>query len=118
MGIDFSHCEAHWAYSGFMRFRIRLAKEIGIDLMKMDGFGEAPDYGGLPWDKVIDPIVPLLNHSDCDGELSPQECKLVAPRLRELVASWPDDDYDKIKALELAEGMEFAADEGEALIFC
>lgn len=24
MGIDFSHCDAHWAYSGFNRFRNRL----------------------------------------------------------------------------------------------
>lgn len=30
MGIDFSHCDAHWAYSGFHRFRTRLATQVGL----------------------------------------------------------------------------------------
>jgi hypothetical protein len=113
MGLDFSHCEASWAYSGFMRFRVKLAKEIGIDLIKMQGFTD----NGLSWAKIKDPIVPLLYHSDCDGELTVEECKAVAPRLRELVADWPDHDFDKSKALELAFGMETAADAGEPLAF-
>lgn len=112
MGLDFSHCDAHWSYSGFHRFRCKLAKEIGIDLDSMKGFG-----GKISWDKIKDPIKPLLNHSDCDGELTSEECREVAPRLRELVKDWPDDDYDKQKALELADGMEFAAIMNENLEF-
>jgi hypothetical protein len=42
---------------------------------------------------------------------------LVAPRLRQLVAEWRDDDYDKINALLLAEGMELAAASNEPLVF-
>lgn len=113
MGIDFSHSEAHWAYSGFSRFRNRLAQEIGIDLGMMDGFG-----GDIPFDSIKDPIEPLLNHSDCDGGLTPSDCAKVAPRLRELVKGWPDDDRDKRNALLLAEGMEEAIYEDEIFEFC
>jgi hypothetical protein len=111
MGVDFSHCDAHWAYSGFNRFRTRLAKEIGFDLDSMEGFG-----GTTKWETMADPIKALLNHSDCDGKLTPKECRQVAPRLRELVKNW-DDDHDKRNALELADGMESAAKESKSLQF-
>lgn len=113
MGLDFGQCEASWSYGGFHRFRIRLAQEIGVDLESMEGFRD----GGNKWDNLIDPIIPLLNHSDCDGELSSEDCSKVAPRLRQLVSGW-DDDYDKRQALTLVEGMELCAATGEALIFC
>ena len=125
MGLDFSHCEAHWSYSGFNRFRARLAKEIGIVLEEMRGFmpfgltpEEKENWPGKEWAEVDDPIVHFLDHSDCDGKLAPVQCKVVAPRLRELVKSWPDDDYDKIDALDLAKGMDLAASRKESLIFC
>lgn len=117
MGLGFSHCDAGWAYSGFMRFRIKLAKEIGIELDKMKGFVGFDGKHGKTWDGLTDPIIPLLNHSDCDGDLSPEECKAIAPRLRELVAKWPDTDFDKLSAIELAEGMEVAAAADEPLEF-
>lgn len=112
MGLDFSHCNAQWAYSGFNSFRRRIAQAVGFDLDSMTGFG-----GGNPWGMISDPVKPLLDHSDCDGILTPAECAQVAPRLRELVADWPDDDYDKVSALMLAEGMEKAAKNGENLEF-
>ena len=108
MGIDFSHCDAHWAYGGFMRFRIRLASEIGMDLDSMEGFKK--DGGGKSWSKVKD-------HSDCDGHLTPEECKVVAPRLKELIADWDDNNYDKQNALDLISGMEEAMREKETLLF-
>ena len=117
MGIDFSHCDAHWSYSVFHRFRVKLAKEIGINLDSMKGFDFADPDKGMPWTKIKDPIVFLLDHSDCDGELTADECHCVAPRLRELVADWPDDDYDRQQALLLADGMDKAVQSGENLIF-
>lgn len=119
MGLDFSHREAHWSYGGFMSFRIRLASEIGIDLLQMDGFKQDGNGGyikGLSWKNIKDPVKLLLNHSDCDGELTTEQCRLIAPRLRELVKGWPDD-YDKMMALELSLGMEEAALKGEPLVF-
>jgi len=112
MGLNFSHAEASWSYSGFDEFRHRLALEAGIDLYMMDGFG-----GDIPFDSVEDPIKPLLDHSDCDGELTPEECSTIAPRLRELVSNWFDDDYDKTNASRLAYGMELAASNKENLRF-
>lgn len=79
------------------------------------------DYIGtqpvISWDKIKDPIKPLLNHSDCDGDLTPDQCREVAPRIRELVKDWPDDDRDKINALLLADGMDLAVNKKENLEF-
>lgn len=111
MGIDFAFRKKefpknspHWSYSGFNVFRKRLAKDIGIELDAMDGHG-----GSIAWDTVEDDIVPLLNHSNCDGELSYDQCEKVAPRLRELIKGWPEDDYDKRTALKLCDMMDECA---------
>ncbi len=111
MGLDFSHCDVWWSYSGFGEFRRRLAKEIGMDLNEMEGFD-----GDIPFSNFSDDIIPLLNHSDCDGELTVEECKKVAPRLKELIYPW-EDDRDKRKALGLIEGMELAIERNEPLEF-
>jgi hypothetical protein len=125
MGLDFcwegddtidSNETAYWSYLGFHRFRKRLAEEIGVDLDKMEGFGENED-GAVPWSITDDPIVPLLDHSDCDGELTPDLCAEIAPRLRELVANWPDD-YDKRNAILLADSMDTCARLDVSLEFC
>lgn len=123
MGLDFSHGDAHWSYSGFHRFRCKLARAINIDLEEMDGFAREPLLGciveGKPWpDTEIDPLIALLNHSDCDGELTPDQCKSIAPRLREIVEQFPADDYDRQQALMLADGMDEAVQENELLEFC
>ncbi len=96
-----------------MCFRRRLAGEIGINLDQMEGFKE----GIRSWAKIKDPIVPFLNHSDCEDEMTPEQCKVVAPRLRELVADW-EDGHDKQNALELADDMERMANDGQPLVFC
>ncbi|MHA6764736.1 hypothetical protein [Streptacidiphilus sp. PAMC 29251] len=114
MGVDFSHTEAHWAYGGFGRFRTALAKHEGIDLDQMEGFG-----GDMPWAPVATPLKPLLDDSDCDGEISPEDCATVAPRLREVInAVWPGDCHDRHDGLALADGMEAAAEAGEPFEFC
>jgi len=69
------------------------------------------------WEDYDDPILPLLNHSDCDGELAPEVCQVVAPRLREIVTGWPDD-YDRRQAFMLADTMERCGQEGRPLVFC
>ncbi len=114
MGIDFRQgkISAHWSFNGFNDFRRKLAREIGINLDDMWGFG-----GKKAWDTVNDTIVPLLNHSDCDGELSPGQCKTIEPRLRELIATWPYDSYDKYMATKLADIMQQCAEKNTDLIF-
>lgn len=115
MGIRFSPGEANWSYSGFHDFRTRLASEAGINLDQMDGFSSGKE--SIDWDTIEDDIEPLLNHCDSDGELTVEECLKVAPRLRELVSTWDDDDYDKINALRLAAGMNESVRTGENLEF-
>jgi hypothetical protein len=119
MGIDFSHCDAHWSYGGFNHARTRLAEAVGFVLTDMQGFGTLTGQtpGARSWDEITDPVKPLLNHSDCDGELTAEECKAAAPRLREIVSTWDADDYDRLHFEELARGMDAAAEAGEPLEF-
>jgi hypothetical protein len=49
----------------------------------MKGFG-----GKKPWDSVTTALRPLLDHSDCDGQLSPEDAATVAPRLTEVLDKW------------------------------
>lgn len=114
MGLDFSHCDASWGYFGFMRFRKRLASMIGVqDIMQMSGYKES---GGEGWPDD-DPIVDLLVHSDCEGVLTPEECKAIGPRLREMVTPW-SEDQDRANALLLCDGMDEAVKQDEELEFC
>lgn len=103
-----------WSYSGFMGFREKLAKEIGIELKTMDGF----KADGISWGTVDNPISLLLNHSDCDGGLSCDDCEQIYPELLKLIDKWPDDDYDKVHGKALAEAMKTCASEGHYLEFC
>ena len=115
MGIDFSHCEVRWGYIGFHHFRKKLASVIGIELDLMPGFDSDSK---LEWpDPEEEPLVYLLNHSDCDGDLTPEQCAVVAPRLKELVKQFPNDDSDREKGLDLSEGMALAAESGELFEF-
>lgn len=117
--------EAHWSYGGFARFRERLAAAEGIDLPRMVGFcdkyGRHDDgsecLATTRWDTVKSDLVPLLNHSDCDGELTPQECARVWPRLQEILLTFAPDDYDRREGLVLVREMQDAADGGYDLEF-
>lgn len=106
-------------YSTFMQFRQRLAGQIGIqDLDEMEGYG-----GGRSWEEIDDPIVPFLNHSDCEGDLDAEACETIGPRLRELVVEWPEDAFrglwEDLRAagLQLAEAMEEAGRLGTRVVF-
>jgi hypothetical protein len=123
MGIDFSHTAAQWSYTGFGAFRRALALFEGINLDDMQGFG-----GDRDWSTVATDLAPLLNHSDCDGEMTPDECRQVAPRLRQVIEElWPADraiweidpsaSFNRNNGLALADGMDAAAASHEPLQF-
>lgn len=160
--VDGNLSGAHWSYSGFNEFRHRLAEAAGINLKKMEGFVELDKAaiinekgweayreavkeefarGKIPWSTIDDPLKPFLNHSDCEGELTPAECATVGPRIKELVSQWPDkitleinpefrkqrpeypermemDNYDKVHALLLVKAMEEAVRLNLPLEFC
>ena len=100
---------AGWSYSGFNSFRERVAKQLGIDLRKMEGFSDVDKtilekegweayrkaYEAditstkISWKTVKDPIKYLLHHSDCEGTIGPKRCALIADRLEQIIAEWP-----------------------------
>jgi len=111
---DFSHRErASFTYGVFGYFRRRLAAPLGITLYEMEGFG-----GDVSWEPFKDaPLYPLLNHSDCDGRLSWQDCAQVYPALIDAVANWPKHDPLRELGLLLANHMRFCSEIQRDLLF-
>lgn len=114
--------DVDWSYGGFMRARERLAAALGIQLQSMEGFEDnlwcKNPPAGRPWNEIDDAIVPFLHHSDCDGYLDIDQCRSIAPRLREIIAPWPEGDDEKQRFSELANAMDKAVAKGQMLIFC
>jgi hypothetical protein len=119
MGVNIG--DAQWAYTGFHRFRERLAREEGLDLNAMQGFG-----GDIPWDETTTPLRPFLDHSDCEDDISPEECAQVAPRLEEILLRWQAKGgdplvsslaYDVQNGFALVRSMRRSAERGEPLEF-
>ena len=89
----------------------KLAEFIGLNLDDMDGFGGTQSWSGLE-----DPIVFLLNHSDCDGIMTPTICKTVANRLMDFMDEL--DEYDQEHTSRLISLMTECYEKGVDLIFC
>lgn len=63
-----------------MRWREKLSEVAGYgDLRQREGFG-----GNVAWPNG-DPLVVLLSHSDCDGEIAAADCGPIADRLEQLM---------------------------------
>lgn len=101
MGLDCSHDAFHGAYSAFNRFRSAVCACYGGSYpphkpgarayrLGMDDTGEGldPNCWYVP-DHITRDSNPglylFLEHSDCDGELSPDECTLVADALQHIL---------------------------------
>ena len=115
MGLDFSHGDAHFSYPGFSLFRKRLMAVLGIDVEDMEGFENDRRKDmikrGLAtqrkWESLPpDDIYLLVDHSDCDGELTVQECQKIVPRLKQLTVFWNESDIHKVQADRLIASME------------
>jgi hypothetical protein len=83
MGLDCSHDAFHGAYSAFHRFRTAVAEAAG------GGWKDGPAgnliLGGVyEWDDEYD-LMPFFDHSDCDGEISPQDCTKIADNIKKLL---------------------------------
>lgn len=104
MGLDTSHDCFHGAYSAFGRWRLEVAKaggyhtclvkdEDGVhrDAIMID-WGHLPE-GHLPegylygiWTETPeDPLIVLIAHSDCEGEIFPKQAAPLADRLEGLL---------------------------------
>lgn len=108
MGLDTTHNCWHGAYSAFNRWRDRLAEAAGIEVEPYR-YENGIMFGGprLDWrsierkigydlngkwdeipvrhDGIPDPLIILLAHSDCEGELQTEFLDSLADRLEELL---------------------------------
>lgn len=137
MGLDTSHDCWHGPYSAFMRWRERLVR------LAWGGYGEQggqrgnlwnyPGYHGQQYHKQDqtspeplkypenDPLVTLICHSDCDGEIAPELCGPLADRLQEIMdAKMPARAlYDELRPAteRFIAGLRKAAAAGEPVEF-
>lgn len=116
MGLDTSHNAWQGGYSRFGDWRRWLAKQIGMNLNDMEGFG-----GDRKFSDFDHPVLPLLNHSDCDGKLTTEECKRVAWGLDEIIHKAEQrgspEQYEIDKAKQFREGCLLAIENGEEIEF-
>jgi ribosomal protein L32E len=89
MGLDTSHDAWHGPYSSFNTFRKWLAQKIGINLEDYIGYGE--DSATKELTSIDHKLIPLFNHSDCDGILTPEECKQIAEGIEDAIKDEPED---------------------------
>lgn len=118
MGLDTSHGAWSGPYSSFAEWRGAVAEAAGFPpLDDMRGFG-----GSIPWSdpRITDQgLVLLLNHSDCDGEISPSDCARIADSLERLLGEFrgEESEYYRDRTREFIEGCRAAARANQHLIF-
>lgn len=120
MGLDTSHGCWSGAYSAFHRWRSTVAEAAGLPrLDDMEGYKP----GGLPWASLGDnPLVVLLNHSDCEGVIPVKDCAPLADALEALVPKMPGSgsgnrfDWGEVTQ-RFVNGLRLAASLGEDVEF-
>ena len=113
MGLDVSHDCWHGPYSSFARFREQLANCIGTNLNNYEGYGGTVKFSTLQHD-----LEPLLNHSDCDGTLSPDECERIIKGLNSILPNVPPECEDLKKSIvQFRDGCQSAVDADEDVYF-
>lgn len=120
MGLDIDcscgyHHVWHGGYSTFRQYRRAVAKARGFDYEAM--LADVNDEALRCWqgDRLLHTF---LQHSDCDGQWTPDECRMLLPLLQAL-------DPDTTPAIEpwagmhdaFIAGMEHAIEEGHTLRF-
>lgn len=143
MGLDTSHDCWHGAYSSFSAFRETLARAAGYavwivaeddrphaykrPVVMLDwGHLGRPEHLRGEWDETpVDPLLVLIVHSDCDGEIRPAQQLALAARLEELAPLVADEDCRlgwtandvRVRAERFAAGLRRAHALGEAVDF-
>ena len=136
MGLDTSHDAWHGAYSAFTRWRHTIAEAAGYavwDVVDDDGT-KVPtimlDWGHVTKDNLFgkwgktpaDPLVVLFAHSDCEGEIFPEQATPLADKLEGLLPELTGDFGGHIgdiraKTEQFIQGLRDAASANEPLDF-
>jgi hypothetical protein len=89
MGLDTSHNCWHGGYGRFNHFRYALGRQIGINLDEYEGYG---DKGTKDLTTIDHDLMPLFNHSDCDGVLTVEESRKIVDGLNKVLDSFREDE--------------------------
>lgn len=117
MGLDTSHNAWHGPYSSFNQFRFWLATLIGINLSEYIGYG---DVGTKQLSSIESDLRLLFDHSDCDGNIPPEDCKKIADAITEVLKTTDKGPYPHIHyndAITFRDGCLLAYKKNEILDF-
>ena len=136
MGLDCTHGAFSGAYSSFNRFRKALARAAGgaWPPHAPGALFEGKPLGADDWcwdDEVVPPehhagLLAIMEHSDCDGDLSPDQCRAVSGFLRWAAPRMEAPTNGHLEragstmgdvAIRFADGCDRAAAAGEPLEF-
>lgn len=133
MGLDTTHDCWHGAYSAFNRWRNELGRVAGYYLAKQGDLGIETvclNWSTLPpgategdWpDTPHDPLLVILAHSDCDGQINARDCAPLADRLEALLPQLAGDGGGHVglyrdKTAAFIAGLRTAAAAGEDVEF-
>jgi hypothetical protein len=139
MGLDCTHGAFNGAYSSFNQFRKALAAACGGSWPPHDPDWRDPDDPGADVDPrawywreevvpadLIDGMNAIMDHSDCDGELTTGECVEVAKFMRWAAPRMLDPALGHLSragltigdvALRFADGCDLAVKSNEPLGF-
>ena len=97
MSVDFSHASVFWSYGTHADFCCRLSDSAPTQPVPspdpIDGFVSARPTGAV---------------------ISSERCRDIAPRMRELLATWPDVDSLTWRGRLVADGIALAGRRGES----
>lgn len=132
MGLDCSHDAFHGAYSAFNRFRQAVCEATGGSFPPHENEAIDPNswYWGDDYSENTHPgLFVFLAHEDCEGEISPDDCVVVAgeleallPKLNELDGKYGGGHIASVGGLvdvckKFIAGCRLAAQHEESLIF-
>jgi hypothetical protein len=133
MGLDVSFDCWHGGYGTFNVWRDRLAIAARRSIIEHDNH-KVPS--GIDWSKLTkdmlmgrwnkppkDPLDILLCHYDCDGYIQAKHTKLLADRLKEILALLPEDGPDEYPPMrsrtkQFIDGLMEAHEQKKKVEFC
>jgi len=138
MGLDTTHGCWNGSYSSFNGWRKELARAAGLPPLElMEGYAALNPLVKLLYDKKLishisgtdlseqlpirwsclkeDPLIGLLDHSDCDGNIPWEHCTALSNRLQELLPKMPEGLRERTKIF--SDGLIDAAERHENVDF-